>query len=77
MHILFTCRRASGVQKVVMTCGWDRRDGDPRTEVVEGIEDDAKGLEPVDVELGFLDVGVDRVNVDIGVKSGRGLSCYL
>ena len=47
------------------------------TEVVESIEDDIKGLEPVDVKLGLLDVCVDRVNVDIGVEGTGCLSCYL
>ena len=37
-------------------------------EVVERIEDEGEGLEPFDVELGVLDVGVVGVEGDGGVE---------
>lgn len=41
-------------------------------EIVESVEDEAEALEPVDIELGVFDVGVVRLDVDVGVKlSGR------
>jgi hypothetical protein len=44
----------------------------PRIQVVQRIEDDAELLEPCDVELSILDVGVFRYDVDVGVElSGR------
>ena len=38
---------------------------DQLTEVVEGVENNIKGLEPFDVELGFLDIRVDRLNAHV------------
>lgn len=43
-----------------------------RIEVVQRIEDDAKGLEPGDVELVVLDVGVVGLDVHAGVESAGG-----
>ena len=74
MHILFTCRHVSGSQRVVK-----RVDGtqNPLTKVVESVEDDIKGLEPLDVELWSLDVRVDRLDTNIWIKGVGRMSCYL
>ena len=74
MHILFTCRRASGSQHVVKRVDGARNS---LTEIVESVEDDVKGLEPLDVELWFLDVRVDRLNTNVWIKGAGRLSCYL
>jgi len=41
-----------------------------RTEVVESIQNDIKGLEPRNVELRVFDVGVDGVYSDVRVECG-------
>lgn len=75
MHILFTCRRASSSQQVMkrrVVEAWIQL-----TEVVEGVEDDVEGLEPLDIELGLLDVCVDRLNANVWIKGAGCLSCHL
>jgi hypothetical protein len=39
-----------------------------RVQVVEGVEDDGKVLEPVGRELVILDVGMVRNNLNVGVE---------
>jgi len=43
-------------------------------QVVERIEDDYETLEPVDIELRVFDVGVMRLDCDIGVELAGGFS---
>ena len=47
---------------------------DVPTEVVEGIEDNFKGLEPPDAEVGLLHI---RVNAHVWVESAGCLGCHL
>ena len=46
-------------------------------EVVERVEDNGKGLKPVDVELRVLDIGVVCFNRDTGIELAGCLSCDL
>lgn len=40
--------------------------------VVKRVEDETEAFEPIDVELRVLDVGMVRLNIDVGVElSGR------
>lgn len=48
-----------------------------RTEVVEGVEDDVELLEPRDVVLGFLDIVVNRRDLDTGIECRGSLGCNL
>jgi pyrimidine operon attenuation protein/uracil phosphoribosyltransferase len=41
----------------------------PRIQIVQRIEDEVEFLEPYNVELAILDVGVFRFDVDAGVES--------
>ena len=41
-------------------------------EIVQGIEDEVEGLEPLNVELGVFDVGVVSSEGDVGVEFGGG-----
>lgn len=56
---------------------WESQNADPLTEVVEGVEDDVKGLEPLYIELGLLDIRVYRLNANVWVESAGCLSCHL
>lgn len=53
------------------------RSVDPLTEVVEGVENNVEGLEPLDIELGLLDIRVDRLNMDVRIECAGCLSCHL
>ena len=48
-----------------------------RIEVIKGIEDECEALEPFYVELQIFDVGMVRLELDMGVELGGALLCDL
>ena len=74
MHILFTCWCMSGSQCIVKHVD---RTQNPLTKVIESVEDDIKGLEPLDVELWSFNVCVDWLDTNIWIKGIGCMSCYL
>lgn len=48
-----------------------------RIEVVKGIEDERKALEPLYVELRIFDVCMVRFELDVRIEFGRALLCDL
>ena len=48
-----------------------------RIEVVKGIEDECKALEPLYVELRIFDVCMVRLQLDVGIEFGGALLCDL
>lgn len=44
----------------------------PRIQIVQRIENDCEGLEPVDIELRIFDIGVMRLDLDIRVEFAGG-----
>ena len=49
----------------------------PRIEIVQRIEDECKGLKPVDIKLRVFDVGMVCLNRDVRVEFGCTLFCDL
>jgi hypothetical protein len=68
----FTCRRASNLQELNIE-GWNASNREKRTQIIEGVENNVKLLEPRDIVLRFLDVVVDGMKLDIGVEGSGGL----